>query len=172
MSYTSNDLLAKILDKLNKQEDLLNTLKSRMDTIENLPTVDKNNRNLIELDDYSKYLPSETIIKYMEMQSVKGDIKLFKLIYLDKKDHIPIKFNGKNKFEYIGVNNKWKTDNYGIKIRNIFLKNLRNVYYRYNTMDRYRNNSEMFISNQIHITKMLESKYQSKWLNELKQYLV
>ena len=171
MSYNSN-LLAQIHDKLNKQEGLLNTLKSRMDTIENLPTVDKNNKYLVELDDYSKYLPSETIIKYMEIQSVKGDIKLFRLIYLDKKDHIPIKFDGKKKFEYMDENNKWKTDNYGIKIRNIFLKNLRNIYYRYNTMDRYRNNSVMFISNQIHITKMLESKYQSEWLKELKQYLV
>ena len=34
MSFNSNDLLAQILDKLNKQENILNSLKKRMDSIE------------------------------------------------------------------------------------------------------------------------------------------
>ena len=99
--------------------------------------------------------------------------KYLNYIYLDKKqkEDITIRCIGKNKFEYMSPDNKWNADAYGVKIRNRFLKNLRNVYYKYNTMDRYKDNSEMFITNQVHITKLLDSRYQTKWINEIKLLL-
>lgn len=173
MSFNSNDLLAQILDKLNKQENILNSLKKRMDSIESNKVEKKVLTYLVEDDDYHKYITEDIIIKYMEMNSIKGDAKIFKLIYLDKKqkEDITIRCIGKNKFEYMSPDNKWNADAYGVKIRNRFLKNLRNVYYKYNTMDRYKDNSEMFITNQVHITKLLDSRYQTKWINEIKLLL-
>ena len=162
-----------ILDKLNKQEGILNTLTKRIDTIENNKEEKKVLIYLVEDDDYNKYLLEEKIIKYMEISSIKGDAKIFKIIYLDNIDNKDntIRFNGKNKFEFKTPDNKWHADAYGVKIRSRFLKNLRNVYYKYNTMDRYKNNSELFISNQVHITKLLDYKYQTQWINEIKLFL-
>lgn len=173
MSFNSNELLAQILDKLNKQEDILNALTKRIDLIENNKKDIKMLRYLTDDDDYNRYINKEKIIKYMELHSIKGDAKLFKMIYLDYNDSNDktIKFNGKNKFEYKTNDNKWHADAYGVKIRNKFLKNLRNIYYKYNTMERYKNNSEMFISNQVHITKLLDSRYQTQWINEMKLLL-
>ena len=174
MSFNSNELLAQILDKLNKQEDLIISLSKRLDNIEKGENVI--HKKLIYIndeDDYCNYLDEVTIIKYMEMHSIKGDAKLFKKIFLEDKeeDEKTIKFIGKNKFSYKTEDGNWNADAYGVKIRNRFLKNLRKVYYKFNTMTRYKENSEMFITNQIHITKLLDNKYQTKWLNELKLFL-
>ena len=130
MSFNSNEILAQILDKLNKQEDILNSLTKRIDSIENKKEDEKKILTyLLEDDDYRKYLSDEKIIKYMEMHSIKGDTKIFKIIYLEGKDlqDVTIKFISKNKFDYKTPDDKWVSDAYGVKIRNKFLKNLRNL---------------------------------------------
>jgi hypothetical protein len=177
-NYENQHLLNKKIENIEKT--LLILIGSNEEILKKI-----NNNNIIESE--SKNIPKRTIknvrieqfniskniiLECLNMHSLEGDIKLFKILYLNDitKDFYPLRYLNKKEYQYMN-DNKWNNDTNGSYIKEIILKkNIARCYLKVNTIDNVKNNND-FIENQQHISKILDEKYQEKWLNKIKNLI-
>jgi hypothetical protein len=102
------------------------------------------------------------------MNSINGDIQLFKKMYIENisKEYIPIR-HIKKKFQY-WINDHMKDDDTnGEYIINVILKNIELCYMKINNTDNYGDNIDQFLKNQEHINKLNDNKYKEKIMSQI-----
>jgi hypothetical protein len=104
----------------------------------------------------------------LEMNSISGDIRLFKKMYIENinKEFYPIR-HIKKKLQYWLDGHMNDDDTNGSYIKNTITKNISILYLRINQIDRYLNNDDQFIKNQDHIFKLSDDKYKDKIMKEI-----
>ena len=155
------DVNKEILEKLNSKSNSPSNLK-----------VDVQQKRC-DLIVKSVNIDPKVILKCLSLTSLCGDINLFKLLYLDNKeqDHVSIRSRSKKKeFEY-WLDNDWHDDFNGLYIKNTILKkNITRYYLKVNQISNIID-TDQFIKNQKHITRLSESKYQDMWLSEIRKLI-
>jgi hypothetical protein len=182
---------------INKSDYLQNTLeiqnsKNKISIIENNNILVKNkefcskdnlfskdNNSILENDKnnilFYKELKKEDIIlddtfvkECLNMSNIKGDIKIFRKIYIDNipKEYYPIR-HIKKKYQYWYDGHMVDDETNGNYIKNTILKNIEECYLRINTYDNYLNDMEQFLKNQEHINKLSEQKYKDLFLKKI-----
>jgi len=113
-------------------------------------------------------IDAEFIKNCLLMNSMNGDIRLFKKMYIDNvsKEYYPIR-HIKKKFQY-WINDHMEDDNTNGKyIKDTIIKNIEMCYLKINTYENFGNNSEQFMKNQEHIDNITEQKYKDKFLLQI-----
>jgi hypothetical protein len=175
-----------ILEKINNLEKLYNNSNNsnnninnnnNNDIIESIKTIKSNNSlNLIdnlkktykELKVEQFEIDDEFIKSCLLMNSMNGDIRLFKKMYIDNvsKEYYPIR-HIKKKFQY-WINDHMEDDNTNGKyIKDTIIQNIEICYLKINTYENFGNNSEQFMKNQEHIDNITEQKYKDKFLMQI-----
>lgn len=184
-----NSKLDLILEKINNLEkiysnnnnniinDNINNNNINNDIIESIKTIKSNNTlNLIdnlkktykELKVEQFEIDNEFIKSCLLMNSMNGDIRLFKKMYIDNvsKEYYPIR-HIKKKFQY-WINDHMEDDNTNGKyIKDTIIQNIEICYLKINTYENFGNNSEQFMKNQEHIDNITEQKYKDKFLLQI-----
>jgi hypothetical protein len=176
--------LEKINNKNNSNEnnDINNNSKndSKNDIITTIKTIKSNTSfNSLNLTDNLKKTYKELKIEDFDieyefikscllMNSINGDIRLFKRMYIDNvsKEYYPIR-HIKKKFQY-WINEHMEDDNTNGKyIKDTIIQNIERCYLKINTYENFGNNSEQFMKNQEHIDNITEQKYKDKFLTQI-----
>ena len=185
-----NSKLDLILEKINNLEkiynnnnnnniinDNINNNNINNDIIESIKTIKSNNS--LNLSDNLKKTYKELKVEQFEiddefikscllMNSMNGDIRLFKKMYIDNvsKEYYPIR-HIKKKFQY-WINDHMEDDNTNGKyIKDTIIQNIEICYLKINTYENFGNNSEQFMKNQEHIDNITEQKYKDKFLMQI-----
>lgn len=110
----------------------------------------------------------EFVKKCLEMNSIAGDLRIFKKMYIENinKEFYPIR-HIKKKLQYWLDGHMNDDDTNGSYIKNTITKNISMLYLRMNHIDKYINNDDQFIKNQDHIFKLSDDKYKDKIMKEI-----
>jgi len=117
-------------------------------------------------------LDQEFVKSCLLMNSINGDIRLFKRMYIDdvSKEYYPIR-HIKKKFQY-WINNHMEDDHTNGKyIKDVIIKNIETCYLKVNMYDNFLDNIEQFMKNQEHIDNITEQKYKDKFLMQITNIL-
>lgn len=132
---------------------------------------EKDNNNILfykELKKEDIILDSNFVKECLNVTNIKGDIKIFRKIYIDNipKEYYPIR-HIKKKYQYWYDGHMVDDETNGNYIKNTILKNIEECYLRINTYDNYSNDMEQFLKNQEHINKLSEQKYKDLFLKKI-----
>lgn len=141
---------------------------------ENLSSRDNNSileNNILfykELKKEDIILDENFVKECLNVTNIKGDIKIFRKIYIDNipKEYYPIR-HIKKKYQYWYDGHMVDDETNGNYIKNTILKNIEECYLRINTYDNYLNDMEQFLKNQEHINKLSEQKYKDLFLKKI-----
>jgi hypothetical protein len=114
-------------------------------------------------------IPVDFVKKCLEMNSMGGDIKLFKKMYIDgvPKEYLPIRHIRK-KFQYWLNGHMNDDDTNGSYIKDTITRNIESLYLKINMYENYQsNNIDQFVNNQDHINKLSDEKYKEKLLIQI-----
>lgn len=152
------EYMKQILTNISHVNDKLNSLDSRISNIENKNNTDKGD---IELRICQIDLDINTIKKYLELNNLKGDLKLIKRIYFTNTNS-PIRIMPNKNIEY-WLNGSWNVNNEYLK--NTLIENIKLCYLKANIFENYQDDgdTETFLNNQIHINKLSDDKYREKF---------
>ena len=122
-------------------------------------------------------LPSKIIIKSLNLNSIKGDLIIFKQFYIGTKIsnennnmQPPIQCVCSRKYTYWD-NGKWNDDMDGYIIAEILSKNIQQCYLKVNFLINLNHNIDQFILNQAHIHKLSDEKYKRLLIREIRNYI-
>ena len=185
-----NSKLDLILEKINNLEKIYfnNNINNNNNNINNINNINndiitsiktiKSNNSINSIDNLKKTykelkvenfdIDEEFIKSCLLMNSINGDIRLFKRMYIDNvsKEYYPIR-HIKKKFQY-WTNDHMEDDNTNGKyIKDTIIQNIEMCYLKINTYDNFGNNSEQFMKNQEHIDNITEQKYKDKFLIQI-----
>jgi len=180
------------MEIINKKLDLILEKLSNLEKINNINNINNISDNIVN-DLYNINSSYEIITKKLEyrelkvenfeldqefvktcllMNSINGDIRLFKKMYIDDipKEYYPIR-HIKKKFQY-WINNHMEDDHTNGKyIKDVIIKNIETCYLKINTYENFGTNAEQFMKNQEHIDNITEQKYQDKFLTQITNIL-
>ena len=110
----------------------------------------------------------EHVKKCLHYHTLKEDLKLFKMIYLDDipKSYYSIR-NIKNNYQYWLNGGMINDDDKGSYIKDTIVHNLSHLYLEINTFEDYEDDMELFIKNQDYILNMSNTKYKNKLFKEI-----
>lgn len=113
-------------------------------------------------------IPNEFVKKCLEMNSIGGDIKLFKKMYIDNvpKEYMPIRHIRK-KFQYWLDGHMNDDDSNGSYIKDTICRNIESLYLKINMFENYQTNIDQFVNNQDHINKLSDEKHKEKILAQI-----
>lgn len=158
--------LLKIITGSNK-EILKKIENTGNNEVKEKPIIQKKTHKNIRIEQFN--IDKNIILDCLKMSNIEGDVKLFKILYLNdiNKEYYPIRFINKQNYLYMN-DGKWNEDINGTYIKDIILKkNISRCYSKVNTIENVKNQDE-FICNQQHISQLSDEKYQIKWLNKIK----
>jgi hypothetical protein len=152
------------LDKDNKDKKNIKSkkIKTQNDTEEEL------SKKYIDVKIQHFIFENKFVKKCLDMNSINGDIQLFKKMYIENisKEYIPIR-HIKKKFQY-WINDHMKDDDTnGEYIINVILKNIELCYMKINNTDNYGDDIDQFLKNQEHINKLNDNKYKEKIMSQI-----
>lgn len=148
----------KLKIKYNKLENKLNLLETK------LHKKSENNMLSLKIEKYS--IDDKYIIKFLNKNSIKGDIQFYKKIYLNSYKH-PIKCINNRRYQYWN-NNTWIEDINANYIIETLKNNIKYCYLKVNKLINLENNIDQFISNQTYIDNMNNESYKKNLLKNLK----
>jgi outer membrane murein-binding lipoprotein Lpp len=186
-SFTKIDILSNKIDQLSNKVDILtnkvDNLKKEFDNNIDIKTESKlKTKKIIKKIDneYNFYkeiireqydIDNYYIIECLDMNSMEGELKIFKKIYIENvsKEYYPIR-SIRKKLQYWkdGIMNDDITNTY---IKSTIIENIKDIYLNVNKFENYKDNIDQFFRNQNHISKLNEQKYQDKFLNEIIQII-
>ncbi len=113
-------------------------------------------------------IPVDFVKKCLEMNSMGGDIKLFKKMYIDgvPKEYLPIRHIRK-KFQYWLNGHMNDDDSNGSYIKDTITRNIESLYLKINMYENYQSNIDQFVNNQDHINKLSDEKHKEKFLLQI-----
>ncbi len=113
-------------------------------------------------------IPVDFVKKCLEMNSIGGDIKLFKKMYIDgvPKEYLPIRHIRK-KFQYWFNGHMNDDDSNGSYIKDTICRNIESLYLKINMYDNYQSNIDQFVNNQDHINRLSDEKHKEKILLQI-----
>lgn len=113
-------------------------------------------------------IPNEYVKKCLEMNSIGGDIKLFKKMYIEDvpKEYLPIRHIRK-KFQYWLNGHMNDDDTNGSYIKDTICRNIESLYLKINMFENYQSNIDQFINNQDHVNKLSDEKHKEKLLLQI-----
>ena len=154
----------------NENNDIITTIKTIKSNTSfnslNLTDNLKKTYKELKIEDFD--IEYEFIKSCLLMNSVNGDIRLFKRMYIDNvsKEYYPIR-HIKKKFQY-WINDHMEDDNTNGKyIKDTIIQNIERCYLKINTYENFGNNSEQFMKNQEHIDNITEQKYKDKFFTQI-----
>lgn len=114
----------------------------------------------------------EFVRKCLEMNSIVGDIRMFKKMYLENvsKEFYPIRYFKKT-YQY-WLNGKMHDDIGGSYVKNTITRNIETLYMKLNTFEYYGEKVDKFMNNQEHICKLSDEKYKDKILQQIGQIIL
>ncbi len=113
-------------------------------------------------------IPNEFVKKCLEMNSIAGDIKLFKKMYIEgvPKEYLPIRHIRK-KFQYWIDGHMNDDDSNGSYIKDTISRNIESLYLKINMFENYQANIDQFVNNQEYINKLSDEKHKEKILAQI-----
>ncbi len=113
-------------------------------------------------------IPNEFVKKCLELNSIAGDIKLFKKMYIEDvpKEYLPIRHIRK-KFQYWLDGHMNDDDSNGSYIKDTITRNIESLYLKINMFENYQSNIDQFVNNQEYINKMSDEKHKEKLLAQI-----
>ena len=123
-----------------------------------------NNLNIKKLQ-----VPSKYILQCLQRQDTQGDYNLFRKNFELQNIGIPIIVINNQTYKYY-KNGEWLIDRNGYNICNIILYHVINAYTKINNLDNI-NDMNVFLTNQLYITKLRQHKYKSTITTYRKQLL-
>ena len=177
-NYENQHLLNKKIENIEKtlliligsNEEILKNINKNNIVEDDKKNIQKKTIKSVRIEQFN--INKEIILDCLNMHSLEGDIKLFKILYLNdiSKEFYPLRFIYKKDYQYMN-DNKWNDDPNGLYIKEIILKkNIARCYLKVNTIENVKNNTD-FIENQQHISRISDEKYQDKWLNKIKNLI-
>jgi hypothetical protein len=147
------------------------SLKDNLSSKDNNSILENDKNNILFYKELKKedIILDDTFVKEcLNMANIKGDIKIFRKIYIDNipKEYYPIR-HIKKKYQYWYDGHMVDDETNGNYIKNTILKNIEECYLRINTYDNYLNDMEQFLKNQEHINKLSEQKYKDLFLKKI-----
>jgi len=138
-------------------------IENKLDEI--LSNMNKNKIKVKELIKEKIKIEESKIIECLKMNKIEGELRMFKMMYLDNitNNDCCIRFKN-NKYEYYD-GSEYKEDVKGIYIKNTIMSNIETLYYNVNTIDNYNNID--IVKNQEYIYKLSESKHKDKLLSRI-----
>lgn len=152
------------------------TLKSKksLQNLEPIELMKVNSFQSIENFDYIELKPEKLDIdlnivrKCLHQHSVKSDIKLFKIKYIDDipKTCYSIR-NIRNNFQYWLNGAMINDDENANYIKNTIVNNISQLYLKINNLEDYDDDMDLFLKNQEYILNMSSIKYKTKLIKEI-----
>ncbi len=148
----------------------LNRINEKLDSIEKSIHGDSTPIYIKDIKKEKIIMDVATVKDCLDVGGLKGDLQLFKDIYLKnvQKEFYPLKIIGK-KFHY-WLDNQWHQDSNSYA-RSCICHNIKMCYLDVNKMQDYQDNIDQFLTNQNYILKLVDEKYQDKVLATIKSYL-
>ena len=169
---TNNELIVKLDKKNLLEEKVEQNLSNSNDGVTNLKNIKSGNiLQDIKINNFD--LNIKFVQKCLDLNSLVGDTKIFKKMYLDgvNKELYPVRYINKKNYQY-WYDNKWNNDVEGEYIKKVIVKNIQQCYLKANQYDNYgQSKMEQFLKNQTHLNKLSDDKYQCKWLTSIKQLI-
>lgn len=160
------------MDEINfKLDFIIKSIENINKTIKNLENkISTKNFYIKEIKIETFNLDLEYVKECLETNSIKTDFGIIKKLYFSVDENFyPIKIGSHKKLLY-WLDNKWNIDNEKY-VSNILSKNLKNCYLKANTFDNYKDNDDLFLSNQLYIGKLSDEKYKDSLEKLLKSFL-
>lgn len=154
-----NDLDKKFDSKISALENKITILENKIESSQSLKTneIVENNDNLKELVLEDLDIDRKDVIKALTYRDYRSLTYILKLYYKNENNKFSFRQVTQHKFEYY-CDNKWNSDLYGDYTRNIFCKNLQNLFIKYNNMDNDDIDMTDFMLNQDFIYKLMDEK--------------
>ncbi len=113
-------------------------------------------------------IENDFVKKCLEMNSIAGDIKLFKKMYIDgvPKEYLPIR-HIRRKFQYWLDGHMNDDDSNGSYIKDTITRNIESLYLKINMFENYQSNIDQFVNNQEYINKLSDEKHKEKLLAQI-----